>query len=291
MLRREFKGVDVPEWRQVIAEIEEFSKEQTPVAADETNSFESWMLSKRGVPGNDANNYLIPASLPRDEDDQGEESSEKVVESHVYLSDCLIVGNRKNQLKFSELTLDMYRIMLSLEREAEPSAMKEGSTPVERAQPHKQLLYKPSVAQVLVGLSNLMKELRTEGSREGAMLAYISADEADASSSTDGEADLGSSQPWSLRGALQLFESDGAASALLYPEDLLSFCRRPFLAIIDSDSANSFRRLPTIVRAPGVEYAYLQTFLSGIFTFFPFSLSFPFPFFFLLLLFFCLLPS
>lgn len=120
------------------------------------------------------------------------------------LQEILIVGSACEQAKFSELTMDMYRMLQTLEREPkEPSHgglgmgmamhamnvhdptnklpfgdqcskgfMENGEKRSYRDNPHKYLLYKPSISQLLVFLSSGFKELPPSG----ALLLYMSAD-------------------------------------------------------------------------------------------------------------------
>lgn len=106
------------------------------------------------------------------------------------LQEILIVGNCTDQVKFSELSMDMFRMLQTLEREprddpnhlhdASPAGrmpFRPGPYPVEngvprRDNPHKYLLYKPTYSQVQVFLASGFKELPTNG----ALLLYLSAD-------------------------------------------------------------------------------------------------------------------
>ena len=111
------------------------------------------------------------------------------------LQEILIVGGSSEQVKFSELTMDMFRMIQTLEREPQdeynhiydaspapgrvpygvPGAkgfMENGERPARRENPHKYLLYKPTLSQVLVFLASGFKELPANG----ALLLYLSAD-------------------------------------------------------------------------------------------------------------------
>ncbi|KAK9703935.1 Protein SCAI [Popillia japonica] len=111
------------------------------------------------------------------------------------LQEILIVGSSSDQVKFSELTMDMFRMIQTLEREpqddynhiydASPAPgrvpygmpgtkafMENGERPARRENPHKYLLYKPTLSQVLVFLASGFKELPANG----ALLLYLSAD-------------------------------------------------------------------------------------------------------------------
>lgn len=116
------------------------------------------------------------------------------------LQEIIIVGSACEQAKFSELTMDMFRMLQTLEREpSESNHMMHGvphphdSSPATklpyseqcskgflengekrhyRDNPHKYLLYKPSISQLLVFLGSGFKELPPGG----ALLLYMSAD-------------------------------------------------------------------------------------------------------------------
>lgn len=111
------------------------------------------------------------------------------------LQEILIVGSASEQVKFSELTMDMFRMIQTLEREPQedfnhiydaspapcrvpysvPGAkgyVENGERSSRRENPHKYLLYKPSLSQVLVFLASGFKELPANG----ALLLYLSAD-------------------------------------------------------------------------------------------------------------------
>lgn len=120
------------------------------------------------------------------------------------LQEIIIVGSACEQAKFSELTMDMFRMLQTLEREPSEaghmhaSIYMQGGIPHDsspatklpfseqcskgylengekrhyRDNPHKYLLYKPSISQLLVFLSSGFKELPPGG----ALLLYMSAD-------------------------------------------------------------------------------------------------------------------
>lgn len=91
-------------------------------------------------------------------------------------------------MKFSELTLDMFRILQALEREPQedltqlydsspapgraPFPENGDHRPVKRENPHKYLLYKPTFSQLYVFLASGFKELPANG----ILLLYLSAD-------------------------------------------------------------------------------------------------------------------
>lgn len=94
---RMFKPSDAAEWNTVITEITHF------LEAD-----------RKVVPRNDSGSLLVaPQRLQIDRTPR----TEKDGSPKLRLQEAILVGNHQNQVKFSELTLDMYRMLQSLERE------------------------------------------------------------------------------------------------------------------------------------------------------------------------------
>ncbi|MGH0121281.1 UNVERIFIED_CONTAM: hypothetical protein FKN15_073607 [Acipenser sinensis] len=95
------------------------------------------------------------------------------------LADALIIGNCSNQVKFSELTIDMFRMLQALEREPvnlatqmnKPGMLEPSEKPAKRENPHKYLLYKPTFSQLYTFLSAAFKELPANS----VLLMYLSA--------------------------------------------------------------------------------------------------------------------
>lgn len=205
---RSFKPPDAKEWHVVLDEINTFmeaEKKLAPVSADRT-------------PVTAVHRLAIPfSSIHGDNKPIGSGGRQ------LRLQEAILVGNCASQIKFSELTLDMYRILLSLElqfsiqQETTPVMAKEESTttsksnassgataaappppaaapppaksassaaggggdttaiPVpqrQRPNPHKYLLYRPSLSQLLVYLSTAFKD----ATDHGVVLLYLSAD-------------------------------------------------------------------------------------------------------------------
>ena len=108
----------------------------------------------------------------------------------ITLQEVIVVGAHADQVKFSELTLDMFRMLQTLEREPQedlahiydqsPGGAMAGHGRFEngnaggkgRDNPHKYLLYKPSVTQMLVFLASGQRELPANA----AMMLYVSGD-------------------------------------------------------------------------------------------------------------------
>lgn len=230
------------------------------------------------------------------------------------LQEILIVGSACEQAKFSELTMDMFRMLQTLEREpneanhammsmamgmhgqlasigphdSSPATklpyseqcskgfLENGEKRPYRDNPHKYLLYKPSISQLLVFLASGFKELPPGG----ALLLYISADgcfsttqhpedckcfpAGDSLERSPGvNCDLiflswQSIDGYELGGLGTSVKRDGMDSGIscrgknsgykephcFYPGDLYPFTRRPLFIIIDSDNSFVFQHVP-----------------------------------------------
>ncbi|GAA5798761.1 hypothetical protein HPULCUR_004167 [Helicostylum pulchrum] len=188
---KSFKPPDAKEWQMVLEEISTFTE---------------------------AEKKLVPINLDRTPDKIEHRLSANIPERNIgsvcklKLQEAILVGNYQKQIKFSELTLDMYRMLQSLEREPyvlhpstttkntksndtnanesiAGSVKEEQSTTVatkstgtnlgantnpsnKRSNPHKYLLYRPSLSQLMVYISTAFKDT-SDGS---ALLLYLSAD-------------------------------------------------------------------------------------------------------------------
>lgn len=162
---------DQLEWNLVLDEIKAFVKAESAV----------------GVLHSDSNPIVLTHRL-------GPQTCPPVERSPpmcLSLQEILIVGNCADQVKFSELSMDMFRMLQTLEREprddpnhlhdASPAGrmpFRPGPYPgpengaPRRDNPHKYLLYKPTYSQVQVFLASGFKELPANG----ALLLYLSAD-------------------------------------------------------------------------------------------------------------------
>ncbi|KAI8979535.1 hypothetical protein BDF20DRAFT_870179 [Mycotypha africana] len=193
-----FKPPDAKEWQLVLEEIVTFTeaeKKLVPINLDRT-------------PGKIE--HRLPAVIPERNIGAGIPK--------LKLQEAILVGNYDKQLKFSELTLDMYRMLQSLEREpstshpsvaattskvdAASSNKKDTTTSskedafntstakaafsssnavnvsnaaeksVRRSNPHKYLLYRPSLSQLMVYISTAFKDTNDNS----ALFLYLSAD-------------------------------------------------------------------------------------------------------------------
>ncbi|KAK9703907.1 Protein SCAI [Popillia japonica] len=123
--------------------------------------------------------------------------------------------------------------------------MENGERPARRENPHKYLLYKPTLSQVLVFLASGFKELPANG----ALLLYLSAD--GCFSTTKYPEDMG----YDLGGVLTSSKREGEhkkqkEAHCLYPGDLYPFTRRPLFVIVDSDNSFVFQHIPRYFGQP-----------------------------------------
>ncbi|CAG0917926.1 unnamed protein product [Notodromas monacha] len=181
---------------------------------------------------------------------------------HLTLQEILIVGNSSDQVKFSELTIDMFRMLQTLEREPTMDAMMPvydaspapGRSPLEngaslkRENPHKYLLYKPTFSQLLVFLASGFKELPSNG----ALLLYMSADGSFPLSKSIDERDfdyggvvMNYSKRLDVDHASKRTATNHKEIHCLYPEDLWPFTRRPLFLVVDSENSVSFLNMRT----------------------------------------------
>ncbi|XP_041368658.1 protein SCAI-like [Gigantopelta aegis] len=194
---------------------------------------------------------------------------------YLTLQEILIVGNCHEQVKFSELTLDMFRMLQTLEREPQedltnqiydaspapgrqpftfmrpgPSGQENGDH--RRENPHKYLLYKPTYGQLNTFLASAFKELPPSG----AMILYISADGClgNAKHTDDAAYDLGGVVTNSRReGEVpNKGKKPGTLKEMhcLHPGDLYPYTRKPLFLIVDSDNSSAFQNYPNLFGQP-----------------------------------------
>ncbi|OWF49719.1 protein SCAI-like isoform X1 [Mizuhopecten yessoensis] len=251
-----YEPEDKSEWRQVLDEIKAFIEADNIISVVDMDS-SSIVLSHRLTPMN--NTPLDPKGTP------------------VYLSlqEILIVGNSSEQVKFSELTLDMFRMLQTLEREPQedlsnqiydaspapgkppfvrPHAYDNGDRNNRRDNPHKYLLYKPTFSQLNTFLASGFKELPPNG----AMLLYISADGClgNAKHNDDAAYDLGGVVTNSRKDGdiMNRNKRSGTLKEMhcLHPGDVYPYCRKPMFLIIDSDNSSAFQNFPNLFGQPVV---------------------------------------
>ncbi|XP_024934427.2 uncharacterized protein LOC107429257 isoform X2 [Ziziphus jujuba] len=186
------------------------------------------------------------------------------------LRDAVLTSYHHNEVKFSELTLDTFRMLQCLEWEPSgsfyqsnvsktaqngtPSPTRtnysqEISDPTLPPNPRKAVLYRPSLTHFLAVVATICEELP----HDGVLLIYLSASGAGMCSGTTSISPLGfpCDRPDHSSG-----ESKGESSNIhpgllfgthgnrgincIYPSDLVPFTRRPLFLVIDSDSSEAF---------------------------------------------------
>ncbi|KAK3788203.1 hypothetical protein RRG08_041209, partial [Elysia crispata] len=242
-----YEPEDQMEWNLVLGEIKAFIEADGIINVMDVDS-SSIVLSHR----------LTPLNTP---------PLEKGTPVYLTLQEVLIVGNCHEQVKFSELTLDMFRMLQSLEREPQDDLSNQiydtspapGRTPFEngersnkRDNPHKYLLYKPTYGQLNTFLASAFKELPPNG----AMVLYISADGClgNQKHTDDAAYDLGGVVTNSRREGEEPAKGKKAEMFkemhCLHPGDLYPYTRKPLFLIIDSSNSSAFQNFPNIFGQP-----------------------------------------
>lgn len=239
---------DQLEWNLVLDEIKAFVKAESAV----------------GVLHSDSNPIVLTHRL-------GPQTCPPVERSPpmcLSLQEILIVGNCTDQVKFSELSMDMFRMLQTLEREprddpnhlhdASPAGrmpFRPGPYPgpengaPRRDNPHKYLLYRPTYSQVQVFLASGFKELPANG----ALLLYLSADGCFSTVKHPEEMgyDLGGVSTCSKRDPEHgKRPAGGKEPHCLYPGDLYPFTRKPLFVVVDSDNSFVFQQIPRYFGQP-----------------------------------------
>ncbi|GAB6024608.1 hypothetical protein CHUAL_009752 [Chamberlinius hualienensis] len=242
-----YEPEDQLEWSMVLGEVKSFIEADAIVNVIDEETSTSVIISHRLGP---QSTYPI----------------ERTPAMNLSLQEILIIGNYTDQVKFSELSLDMFRMLQSLEREPQEETAQvydvspaPGRIPFEngdrtgkRDNPHKYLLYKPTISQFLLFLTSGFKELPPNG----VLLLYISADGnfSTVKHPEDAGYDLGGVVMHSKRDVdhsnrrnLQLKEPN-----CLYPGDLYPYTRKPIFLIVDSDNSQAFQLIPRYFGQPFV---------------------------------------
>ncbi|KAK9710050.1 hypothetical protein K7432_008683 [Basidiobolus ranarum] len=251
-----FKSSDSSEWQLVLQEISTFleaEKHLIPVTPEGT-----------ALP---FSNRLGLEKTPRLEKDGPK----------MKLQEAILVGNCQNQIKFSELTLDMYRMLQSLEREpvgsktmantegssgadkshhreegsledqvnAPPTNTKDKAT-ARRVNPHKFLLYRPNYSQLVVYLANAFKEIN----ENSALLLYLSADGVKLEPTDNNSYSGGVATAYRKIPDKNESSDTNTLTHCLHPEDILPFTRKPLFLIVDSNNSQAFKSICTPFNQP-----------------------------------------
>ncbi|CAG8819045.1 43683_t:CDS:10 [Gigaspora margarita] len=260
---RMFKPVDSAEWSQVLTEIDAFLEAEKK-------------LTPRSLEG-----QFLP--IARRLQIERSPRLEKDGSLKLKLQEAILVGNYQNQTKFSELTLDMYHILQSLEREPAPPKSTQpktpgvensvgnervlgkddastdeqsNNTPVDksasrRINPHKYLLHRPTFSQLMVYISTAFKEIN----ENSALLLYLSAD-GTKRVNTNSEHNLSNGYMGGVATSSRkpADKADGSDNSglinCLHPNDLVPFTRKPLCIIVDSNNSTAFANFPKIFNQP-----------------------------------------
>ncbi|XP_061656557.1 protein SCAI isoform X2 [Syngnathoides biaculeatus] len=236
-----FNTEDQLEWNLVLQEVASFVEADPVVLLDDNSSVT--VLSYRLQEG------CVPPL------EQG------MVVGQLILADALIIGNSNSQVKFSELTIDMFRMLQALEREPANLAIqtsKQGileptEKPAKRENPHKYLLYKPTFSQLFTFLAASFKELPANS----VLLVYLSAAGIlpSLNSEFEGPFDFGGVLTNSNRDiangeVIQKRNQSHKEMHCLHPGDLLPFTRKPLFIIVDSTNSTAYKNFTNMFGQP-----------------------------------------
>ncbi|KAI7752863.1 hypothetical protein M8C21_016537, partial [Ambrosia artemisiifolia] len=255
--KRTFPENDFKEWKRVIRDLTKFLKVDTAF-------MNIWPLRYSIVLD------LDPDCLPR----------VACIKRNLKLREAILCSYHPNEVKFSELTTDNFRMLQCLEWEPSGSFYQSseiasgavaGSTrinhysheitdPTLPQNPRKALLYHPSTTHLIAILATTCEELPADG----ILLIYISASGSGAHASispshignvgdTEHVNNMIQSDPPSCSacdtltsssdysGGLNLGPGGNGGFNVIDPSDLLPFTRRPLFLIIDSDNSKAFQ--------------------------------------------------
>ncbi|RZC19937.1 protein SCAI-like [Glycine soja] len=222
--KRTFQESDFKEWKLVVQEILRFLKAETAFMNIRPLRY-SLVLDSH------------PDTLPH--------VAAAITKRHLKLRDAVLSSFHPNEVKYSELTIDTFRMLQCLEWE--PSGLfyqssgsklsQNGATGTSRisyiqdiadptlpANPRKAVLYRPSLTHFIAVLATICEELPSDG----ILLVYLSA-----------SGYCGSAQNES--GCIHFGPRGDRGSNCIYPSDFVPFTRRPLLLVIDNDNSKAFK--------------------------------------------------
>ncbi|KAL7593441.1 hypothetical protein Lser_V15G31854 [Lactuca serriola] len=242
--KRTFQDTDFIEWKLVIQEITKFLKVDTALM----------------------NTRPLRYSLTLDVEPNSLPPVPNVIRN-LKLRDAILCSYHPNEVKFSELTLDNFRMLQCLEWEPSGSfyqssgsltsgqhaVNQEISDPTLPPNPRKAVLYRPSITHFLAVLATVCEELPPDG----VLLLYISAPDA-ACTSPPSDNTNSSSVKKIMNGSgdhsrgVNLGSKGNGGLNVIYPCDLIPFTRRPLFLVIDSEKSNAFKSLEREVNGEAV---------------------------------------
>ncbi|KAG4099605.1 hypothetical protein H8356DRAFT_1076203 [Neocallimastix lanati (nom. inval.)] len=250
-----FKPSDAAEWNVVITEISNFLEADKKLLPTDLDGH---MLSVSSRLSIDKTPKLNKDGTPK-----------------LKLQEAILVGNHQNQMKFSELTLDMFRMLQLLEREPtsadkpnsdnseeKKDSMQENQSndksneknSMRRINPHKYLLHRPSFGQLMLYITTAFKEI----SDNSALLLYLSADGVKHIVKGEGqETELQQGYSGGIATSTNPRKTEKTETSeqtalihCLHPIDLVPFTRKPMFVVIDSNNSTAFKNIPKIFNAP-----------------------------------------
>lgn len=238
------------EWELLINELENFLKAETSVTIDQAvdliNYRSAVQFPKSKSRRNNIPNYLFDNrsgnNTPSSSDDSSPSDITSPVEETIFsqmtssnyivkISDAILMTNRKSTVKFSELTLDVFRIIQSLEK---------NSLNEKQASIRKTMLYRPTVSEMLASLSSsvdISESVDTTQNTNFANFIYISADGAKGGVSLNSK--RRSNQQYSFDEELSTETSHFMDPNSLTIDDILPFTRKPLFLVVESENSTS----------------------------------------------------
>ncbi|ORY35241.1 hypothetical protein BCR33DRAFT_855713 [Rhizoclosmatium globosum] len=263
-----FKPSDSQEWNVVLSEITTFLEAERRLTPTNPETPSTQLIPPQSRLPLSKSISLAPSSAD--------------APPRLKLQEAILVGNYANQIKFSELTLDMYRMLQSLEREPSAASGKggamappvvqndamqvdgaEGSTVVgggdaaaaaaaagtgaataKRANPHKYLLYRPTLAQLLLYVATAYKDIN----ENSALMLYISADgsKRQTGESVGYNGGVATAVNYSRKNAEKVDLDQTNLIHSLHPGDLVPFTRKPLFVVMDSTNSVAFKSTPHV---------------------------------------------
>lgn len=271
--KRTFPETDFKEWKLVVQELHRFLKADTAFMNIRPLRYSTVL---------DPHPDLLPSAAKRS----------------LRLHDAVLSSYHHNEVKFSELTLDTFRMLQCLEWEPsgsfyQPSVMKNsqnGSSASSRSNhsqdiidptlppnPRKAVLYRPSITHFLAVVATICEELPADG----LLLIYLSASGAGVNSDATSSSPLGivsgrpnpnseqseeESTPLDA-GCLQFGTRGNGGPNCIYPSDIVPFTRRPLFLVIDGDRNEAFEAINgaekgeavAVLLSPSTSYHYTST--------------------------------
>ncbi|OMJ12413.1 Protein SCAI [Smittium culicis] len=241
-----FNPVDKAEWKLVVKEIESFTHAQNSLVPKNENSIPHSL------------NHSLTNNI----------SSLNFYYSKPVLLEAVIIGNGYNQTKFSEITLDMFKMIHSLEHDsisenqsAQTPNFKESS--VDNKYATDELLDTNNIKTS----SNLMNDFKKENTigeidKSSCMLVYISSEVCNANSElsypgydsgllTASRKQIERLNNINSKTTNYTYKNTNSVEPnSLYPADFIPFTRKPLFLIVESATSSSFKSIPRLFGQP-----------------------------------------